>query len=150
LIVFFKADTARGIDVEELVRFWEKGNDVVGPAAVIATAGVGDEDHLGLAVAIEILASVILVKNHVKPGCAEHDPSCSVVDGSSALVAVALAVPGRAERNLVTVPQFLYVRSVLGFGQVSGMTGNLAQHVLRAERRRNGGNKNHCEENSVH
>src|SRR5258707_156152 len=79
LAVFFKFDGTWRINVEELVWFWGKGNDVVGPAAVIAAAGVGDEDYLRLAVAVEVLAGVILIKNHVKPGCAEHDVSGTVV-----------------------------------------------------------------------
>jgi hypothetical protein len=126
LTVFLELDGSRRIDVEELVWFRGKGNDVVGPAAVIAAARVGDEDDFRFAVAVKVLASVILIKNHAKPGCAEHDTSGTVVDRRSAFVAAALAVVGRAERNLVSVPQFLRVGLVLRFRQASGVAGNLA------------------------
>ena len=81
---------------------------------MIPAAGVGDEHHFALAVAVEVFAGVILVKNHAEPGGAEYNLSARVVDRPSALVAIsALAVAHRAQRNLVTVPKFFRVWLVL-------------------------------------
>jgi len=82
---------------------------------VIAAARVGDEDYFRFAVAVEVLASVMLIKNHAKPGGAEYDTSGTVVDRRRAFVAAAFAVVGRADRNLVSVPQFLRVGLILRF-----------------------------------
>src|SRR6185437_6891178 len=42
-------------DIEEPAGFGGESDDVIVPAAVIATASVGNEDHFGFAVAVEVL-----------------------------------------------------------------------------------------------
>jgi len=133
LIIFFKADSTWGVDVEELMRFRGEGNDVVGPAAVIAAARIGDEDDLRLAGSVEVLTGVLLVKNHAEPGSAKQHVAGLVVIGRGALVASALAVARRAERNLVSVPKFFRVGLVLRFRNAIGAAGELALQVLRLE-----------------
>src|SRR6185312_9824645 len=84
-------------DIEEPAGFGGESDDVIVPAAVIATASVGNEDHFGFAVAVEVLSRVVLVENHLKPGRAEHHMSASVVYRRGTPVAIKSAVARRAE-----------------------------------------------------
>src|SRR6267154_89285 len=147
--ILLESRAKRGI--EEPVRFGEKRDDGIGPAAVRATASVREENYFGLAVAVEVLAGVVLVENHAKPSRAEHHVSADGVDRRGAPVAIYSTIARRAQRNLVAVPKFFGVGLVLRVLNHSAMAGNLAsQVVLCAECRHRGQNHNHREENSSH
>src|SRR6267154_1100974 len=85
------------VDIEEPMRLGEKGDDVISPATVHATASVGDEDHFRLTVTIEVLARVVLVENHAEPSRTEHHLPAAVVDRRSASVAIDSAIARRAK-----------------------------------------------------
>ena len=55
------------------------------------------EYYLGLSVPIEILASVVLVKNYAKTGRSEYHVSATAVDGRRAPAAVDCPVARRAQ-----------------------------------------------------
>ena len=148
--VFLELDSTRRIDIEKPMRFRVKGNDIVGPAAVVAAAGVSNKNNFRFTVTIEVLAGMGLIKDDAKSSRAEYRVTATVVDRRSTLIAAALAVASRAERDFVSIPQFLSVWMVRVFTRIKGVTGNFAQHVLGAERGQKMQRKDCQERNSSH
>ena len=120
---------------------------------MIAPARISNENDLGLAVTVEVLARMTFVENHAKPSRAKHYTTAAVVDCGSAVVAVSVGVARRTERNLVAVPKFLCIGSILRRRDTRGgtMTGDLAcQIVLCANHRHKKQNEGRRKEDSSH
>src|SRR5215470_6873500 len=117
---------------------------------MIASPGIGDEDDFWLPVVVEVLTCVILVKNHAEPSNAKHYAAGPIVNCRRALVAPTLAVARGAERNLVSVPKFFRIGSILSFQTALSPAGNLALQVLRVQSWRKRRTKDDGESNSQH
>src|SRR5215470_9424767 len=68
------------VDIAQLVRLRPKGDNVVRPAAMIASACIGDENDLGLAVAVEVLARMSSVEDYAEASRTEHYTTAAAVD----------------------------------------------------------------------
>jgi hypothetical protein len=109
-LVFMKIDRGSLADVEELVRLRSERDNVIDPAAMRTSALIGLEDHFSFAAAVKVRSGKVLVEDDAEPRCAENDFPRPVVDGRRALVLTRPGrIPGRPQRDLVTVPEFLFV-----------------------------------------
>lgn len=72
-------------------------------------AGISHKHNIRFAVAVDILARVVLIKDHAKAGCPINNSTSRVVDRGSTVVAVSLSIVGWPQRNLIPIPQLLLV-----------------------------------------
>src|SRR5882762_10960153 len=98
-----------------------------------SSAGIGPKHHFGLAISIEILASLLFVEHHAVPVRSKHHSPRAVVDRRGTFLLDRFRIPRRPERDFIAVPKFLLVRGIVF---AVSITRNFVLRTLRSKHRR--------------